>query len=163
MALAFIPLSTAYTQIVHGADDFCPQTRSGASRRREQTILRSCSVTQSQTHPRKVFSAGSNSPSRNISLRSHANRTSHHAATPSRKHHCCSQHTSRVRGSWQRAQRGKLHRRRAEGEEVEGFMTAEEGWVPARRRRRDWELGPGAHLSPAEAVQMQLQVRRLLD
>lgn len=51
-----------------------------------------------------------------------------------------------------------LHRQRAQGEEAEGFRTADEGWVPARRRRRDWKIGPGADLSPAEAVQMQLQV-----
>ena len=58
----------------------------------------------------------------------------------------------------QQTRRGCLHWRRAQEEETEGFHTADEGWVPARRRRRDWKIGPGAHLSPAEAVQMQLQV-----
>lgn len=58
----------------------------------------------------------------------------------------------------QNAPRRCLHRGRAQEEEAEGFRTADEGWVPARRRRRDWKIGPGADLSPAEAVQMQLQV-----
>lgn len=39
----------------------------------------------------------------------------------------------------------------------DGFHMADEGWVPARRQRRDWTVGPGFHLAPEEAVEMQLQ------
>lgn len=57
------------------------------------------------------------------------------------------------------------HTCRASGERVpdaepEGIQT-EEGWIGARRRRKDWSIGPSLDLSAEDAVFMQLQVFRL--
>ena len=40
----------------------------------------------------------------------------------------------------------------------DGLQTSE-GWIAARRQRKDWTLGPQLELSREAAVQMQLQVR----
>lgn len=45
----------------------------------------------------------------------------------------------------------------AGGGSTDGLHTSE-GWIAARRQRKDWTLGPRLELSREEAVQMQLKV-----
>jgi hypothetical protein len=83
------------------------------------------------------------------------------SARPLQTHRCSHLFNRRSPGLWCRhlqQRRGRRTRNCADGGSPDGLHTSE-GWIAARRQRKDWTLGPRLELSREAAVLMQLQVR----
>lgn len=63
----------------------------------------------------------------------------------------------RRKPSWQRQRAAAAAAQGHPGDEGADGIRTSEGWVAARRQRKDWTIGPRIDLSHEDAVRMQLQ------